>query len=164
MRIYLDTEFTDLVGIVVPIRLISAGFVAKNGQEFYFELTDNYQPLDCNDFVREAVLPFLDTAKHGMMRAQAASRLRCWLEAFGEPVQLASDAPGYDCPLIAGLFEEYGWPANLSQNPHTVNAGNVQQEINNYFTCQPMAIRHHALWDARALAYAAMIEDKYWVG
>ncbi len=38
MKIFLDTEFTDLTDKFRPIRLISAGFVAQNGSEFYFEL------------------------------------------------------------------------------------------------------------------------------
>ena len=42
MIVYFDTEFTDLTDASGPIRLISAGFLAENGSEFYFELNDNY--------------------------------------------------------------------------------------------------------------------------
>lgn len=164
ITVYFDTEFTDLVAIEYDIRLISAGFVAPDGREFYFELSDNYKEDECSLFVVEGVLPHLDIGKHGMTCAQAAAKLSAWLEAFGEPVRLATDAPGYDWPLIAELLEDHSWPANLERKPFNVNVGNVEQEIENYFTYQPMAIRHHALWDARALAHAAAIENKYWAG
>lgn len=165
ITVYFDTEFTDLVAIECDLKLISAGLVAPDGREFYFELTDNYRVEECSSFVLEGVLPHLNADKHGMTCAQAAATLSAWLEAFGEPVRLATDAPGYDWPLISTLFEDHNcWPATLERKASNVSVGNVQQEIENYFACQPMSVRHHALWDARALAYAARIENEYWAG
>ena len=34
----------------------------------------------------------------------------------------------------------------------------VNERYENYFDYQPMSVRHHALWDARALAEAAKLE------
>lgn len=153
--IYFDCEFTDLVGITHDIKLISAGFVSECGKEFYFELLDHYTEEECSDFVVEAVLPHLDPVSLGMPASTAAAALKEWLESFGEPVQLASDAPGYDWPLVAELLQDHGqWPSNLNPKCANVNAGNVDPKIEIYFECQPMAIRHQALWDARALASA----------
>lgn len=152
MIIYFDTEFTDFS----DIKLISAGFVAEDGSEFYFECTDNYQRRDCSCFVLEVVLPHLDSSKYGLLSAQAASKLQSWLEGFNEQVQLASDAPKYDWPLILDLLEEHQcWPKNLVRQPLTVGSYFLQDHINEYFVYQPMAVRHHALWDARALTMAA---------
>lgn len=161
--IYFDCEFTDLVGIKHDIELISAGFVGPDGCELYFELTDNYTRDECSEFVREAVLPYLNPGKYGMTATQAAHTLRVWIEQLGDQVELATDAPGYDWPLIYGLLVDHQvWPRNLSSGPVNINTGNVQQEYEQYFTQQPLAVRHHALWDARALAFAAEIENQYW--
>lgn len=155
--IYFDCEFTDLVGITHDIKLISAGFVSECGKEFYSELLDHYTEEECSEFVIEAVLPHLDDVKHGMTTGKAAAALKVWLESFGEQVQLASDAPGYDWPLITELLADHGqWPANLEKKCLNVNVGMVQQRIEDYFEYQPLAIRHHALWDARALASACI--------
>ena len=37
MIVYFDTEFTDLTDAFGPIKLISAGFVAEDGRELYFD-------------------------------------------------------------------------------------------------------------------------------
>lgn len=162
IKIYFDTEFTDLVGIETDIKLISAGFVASDGRELYFELVDHYHLDDCSAFVHESVLPLLDAAKYGMPARQAAQTMKAWIESFVGPVGLVSDAPAFDWPLIRDLFDQHRcWSSNLAGTPLHVNAGNLQQGIENFFQYQPIAIRHHALWDARALAHAAKVMDEY---
>lgn len=171
MKIYIDTEFTDLLGITVDTLLISAGFVAEDGSEHYFELTNHWEEGGCSTFVLEAVLPHLDLEKHGKDPKKAIEDLNVWIESFGEPVTLCSDAPGYDWGLLYDLFTDYGFPSNLVRRPLSVNTPDVMRGIEEYFETQPyavrdpknwdahemmyrpFAIRHHALWDARALAY-----------
>lgn len=157
MIVYFDTEFTSLdFGLVFDMKLISAGFVAEDGKEFYFELMDNYQKSDCSGFVLEAVLPHLNSAKHGLLSVQAASKLKAWVEAFGEPVYMACDAPNYDWPLVMDFLKENKcWPENLDRLPLNVGGYLSHERVEKYFEYQPMAIRHHSLWDARALAAAA---------
>ena len=156
MKIYIDTEFTDLAGIVCDIKLISAGFVSETGEEFYFELKDNYDEGQCSSFVCEAVLPHLGHQKYGTTATEACLRLKVWVESFKDQVELCSDAPGYDWGFLYDLFESNScWPTNLIRKPVNVNNHVIQQGIENYFEYQPIAIRHHALWDARALAAAA---------
>lgn len=61
MRIFLDTEFTDLVGVVHDPALISIGLVTEDGRSsFYVELTNNYTEDVCSYFVIQNVLPLLD--------------------------------------------------------------------------------------------------------
>jgi hypothetical protein len=156
MLIYFDCEFTDLNNELGEIYLISAGFVAENGLELYFELTDNYKRLDCSNFVLENVLPHLDSKKHGCTRTQAVERLTEWLENFGETVYLATDAPKYDWQLIKNLLVDHKeWPNNLKGEPVAINADLTSLAYDQYFEFQPLAIPHHALWDARALCYAS---------
>jgi hypothetical protein len=155
MIVYIDTEFTDLHADNGPIRIISAGFVAENGREFYFELTDGYQEIDCSEFVLENVMPYLDHSKFGLTTAEAALKLKAWCEGLGEPVKFATDSPVYDFNLIAGML--YGQKViieNLDKKPEYFIAVNVEYFINDYIRTVPDAIRHHALWDARALKSA----------
>lgn len=171
-NIYFDTEFSDLIGVIFDIKLLSAGFVADDGSEHYFELTNHWAEGECSSFVCEAVIPHLDPEKYGKDPADAIRDLNTWIESFGEPVTLCSDAPGYDWGLLHDLFTDYGFPANLVRRPLSVNTPESQRGIEEYFETQPyavrdqknwdasemmyrpFAIRHHALWDARALAYA----------
>ncbi len=178
MKIYFDTEFTDLIGIVFDIKLISAGFVTDDGSEHYFELTNHYDEGECSTFVCEAVLPHLGIEKYGKDPADAIRDLNAWIESFGEPVTLCSDAPGYDWGLLHDLFTDYGFPQNLVRRPLSVNTQEVMRGIEEYFETQPyaikdqahwdahemmyrpIAIRHHSLWDARALAFANGVQPK----
>jgi len=150
MIIYFDTEFTNIFG---PARLISAGFVAEDGQEFYFELTDNYKNNDCSYFVLENVLPYLNISEHGMSSVQAVLKLKAWCESFSEPVQFASDAPAYDFGLLSSLLREQKVSIE-NADTECLRVDEVEDKIERYFEYQPLAIRHHALWDARALASA----------
>ena len=109
MIVYIDTEFTDLTDTFGPIKLISAGFVAENGTELYFELTDNYQEIDCSEFVIENVLPHLNNQKFGMTSKEAAQKLSEFILSFGEPVILGSDAPDYDFNILAEFMREQGY-------------------------------------------------------
>jgi hypothetical protein len=58
IRLYLDTEFTNL-NPLKQTRLISIGLVSPAGHEFYRELSDTYNESVCSDFVIKNVLPYL---------------------------------------------------------------------------------------------------------
>jgi hypothetical protein len=155
MKVFFDTEFSDLLGVVVDIRLISLGFVSDCGQEFYAELKDEFKPGECSTFVHEAVLPHLNLEKYGMSTSEFRVKFKGWIQSFKEPVELCSDSVGYDFGLLLDLYDDahkHNWPTNLATKAISVNSRESQQGIETYFECQPMAIRHHALWDARALA------------
>lgn len=155
MKLYIDTEFTDLVGIEHDIQLISIGVVAEDGSEFYVELTGHYQSSECSAFVQEAVLPHLDPAAHGKPPRDAALSLAEWVFSLGDECILATDSIGYDFALVAELLLEHKcWPANLANDARVINREGVAARIEEYFQRTPSAIRHHALWDARALAAA----------
>jgi hypothetical protein len=155
MKVFFDTEFSTLDGFLTPIKLVSAGFVAENGEEFYAEFKNNFEFGECSSFVHEAVLPHLNFEKHGMQNSEFRLKFKGWIQSFKEPVELYSDSISYDFELLLDLYDDehkHNWPTNLASKAVSVNSRESQQGIEIYFECQPMAIRHHALWDARALA------------
>ena len=157
MFIYIDTEFTTLMARIQNIKLISAGFIAENGQEFYFELPNNYRQTDCSYFVTESVIPHLDGSENVAFNSlDAVTKLKAWVESFNEPTTFLTDAPSYDWLLLHELFFRHGdyFPNNLKNNPLNVSSLRVETFIEKYFEDNPDAIRHHAMCDARALAYA----------
>lgn len=159
MRVYFDCEFTHLGE---GRKLISVGFVAEDGQELYIELPKNYMIDECSSFTEEFVLPHLNTLTCGLSNPEAAHTIAQWIEKLGSQVTLASDAPKIDYALVLQLLQEHEcMPVNLATVPLYIALGNVQQEYESYFE-RPDAVQHHALWDARALTYAAKIEDDFW--
>tara|TARA_R110001606_G_scaffold355628_1_gene506662 strand:- start:10387 stop:10839 length:453 start_codon:yes stop_codon:yes gene_type:complete len=139
-RAYLDTEFTTLNQYTY--KLISLALVVLQGPELYIELTDAWEECDCSDFVLEVVLPQLDLSTHGRGTEQARIKLLEFLEELG-PVEIISDAPRWDWPLLMWLAGPAGLPANVTQ-------GEIWGDVViDYFGAEPP---HHALKDARLLA------------
>lgn len=141
-RAYLDTEFTDLNPYTY--KLISLALVVPGGPEFYVELTDHWVEEECSDFVREIVLPQLDPAACGRTTAQARIELLAFLERIG-PVEIVSDAPLWDWPLLV-------WLAGPEGLPDGVTAGRIGEDIEYEFDDLGYEPPHHALEDARLLA------------
>lgn len=151
--IFLDTEFTSLeYG-----KLISIGLVAVSGESFYAELTDGWQLAECSGFVRETVLPLLQGGAAAMDRATARKRLKQWIEGFGAPVWVLSDATDFDWPLVKRLLSG-AMPQNLIQFPALFNPGNFVDLQPQLQECRERTLagrpEHHALHDAEALRAA----------
>lgn len=144
-RIYLDTEFTSLNRY--RAQLISLALVVPGGPEFYVELTDTWSPADCSPFVTDTVLPLLDHANHGRTTEQARAELLAFLQALG-PVEIITDAPDHDWPLLLRLVGPAGLPANVHPEPGLLSIGLDAD----YAGEEPP---HHALADARLLAALA---------
>lgn len=177
MNVFFDTEFTELG---IDPRLISIGLVSEGrSREFYAELSDTYQPSDCSDFVREAVLPHLEGGEARMTLNECAHRLIQWLMAFGEPVQLATDSLAWDWPWIEELFAEAGtgtnWPAHITTHDKATVFRPWNVEGRPLILPQSPAFnlavedayvtglrRHHALDDAKAnrIGWLALSKDK----
>jgi hypothetical protein len=171
MKIYFDTEFTDLHGVARDPGLISIGFVSDTGQEFYAELTDTWDEGICSLFVINEVLPQLQyrLCKDGVMPDfvmgidDLASKLKGWIQSFDKPVTLMSDAPNYDWVWIALIFDHHEWPSNLirkCKNALTFETDKERFRYNNamadYWRSEKNkgAVQHHALWDARSIRFA----------
>lgn len=90
MRIYFDTEFTHLEGDTER-ELISAGFVAENGREWYAEISDFNRSL-CSPFVVSTVLPLLDGKAETTLAGEIfGARLSAWFESFRQDIELIAD-------------------------------------------------------------------------
>jgi hypothetical protein len=140
MRIYIDTEFTQLS---LARQLISLALVSDAGNEFYVELNDTWAELDCSDFVKEIVLPQLDLDTHGLPFIQARAGLRAFLASLG-PCEVIGDALRWDWPLFLELLGPPGLPENII-GCRGIDADCIDVEL--LLDEAP----HHALLDARML-------------
>lgn len=150
--IFFDTEFTELG---VDPKLISIGLVSDDGQEFYADLSDTYVAEDCSAFVLEAVVPHLERGATLMTMDQLAIQLGQWLEAFDQPVRLATDSLAWDWSWLHEIFHQDGtWPQNVEMQPFlfTINCLNgydlFVRAVERAFSGGLR--RHHALDDAKA--------------
>lgn len=139
-RAYLDTEFTTLNQYTY--KLISLALVVPQGPELYVELIDSWEEDDCSGFVLEIVLPKLELETHGRTTGQARTELLDFLGKLGR-VEIISDAPQWDWPLLV-------WLAGPTGLPESVTQGDITSDIE--FACCGVEPPHHALDDARLLA------------
>ena len=144
-RVYLDTEFTTLNRY--RAQLISLALVVPGGPELYIELTDTWSAEDCSPFVIDTVRPLLDRARYGRTTGQARAELLAFLQALG-PVEVITDAPNHDWPLLLWLAGLAGLPANVQPEP-----GHLPTDLNAAYSGDEPP--HHALQDARLLAALA---------
>jgi len=149
MRLFLDTEFTDLVQ---GAKLISIALVTENGNSFYAELNDTYQLEDCSNFVKSYVLPFLKGGKYKMTEQECAERMVKWIEEQGSDCILACDNISWDKPHFVKLIDKIGvWPENLDKwhFKFIIMDADVEQIVNEYdFDI------HNALDDAMVMYHA----------
>ena len=148
MRLFLDTEFTDLR---VP-ELISLGIVSEATDEFYVELGFNHAA--CSPFVVTTVLPLL--ANKPRTRENVADDLRGWLARFERPV-VVYDSP-IDWAMFLWLFADVQVPADgLLLVYDQWGWQRFEKNIDAHFENHRTARRHHALHDAKALRKAWML-------
>ena len=125
MKLFIDTEFTDLVP---GNKLISIALVDENEEFFYAELTDTYELTDCSEFVKGFVLPFLKGGDYRMTSYECALKIGNWIEDRNEECILACDNPGWDVPHLRRLLEDC-WPENLHKNQyHPIYVNSEVQE------------------------------------
>lgn len=146
-KIFLDTEFTDFAN---P-KIISIGLAAQSGEEFYAELP--FPKRDCNEFVRETVVPMLGKIPHAECTLdEIYVRMISWLKIVrtgDEDVEIC-----FDYQTDWDLFKEL-----LSNNvPVWCKSRLVADCINellryDYHEKNNLP-EHHALHDAQANRYA----------
>jgi hypothetical protein len=162
--VFFDTEFTQLDEVNGVQTLISIGCVTPDGREFYAELTDTWHVFNCSEFVVDVVLPLLDGGVARMSEAELAGRLRAWLEALspGNQIIFRSDCPMADWKWVERLFNDFGWPTNLRKKcgtiyfNHDVQIQRYQDALGTYWK-EYSERQHHALVDARSLAFASKL-------
>ena len=162
MRIYIDTEFSDLVD---DPHLVSIALVAHDCRHIYCELdSDGWYP-HASEFVLREVWPKMRSYRthEGQETPQeAAERIKAWFGRFDGPVEICSDS-NYDWDLFKKLMAPVGWPPNVSDVwisaywQHEIEDLNRHQK---WWFSQHGYSPHHALADAMALRYAMIEQDK----
>lgn len=151
LRLFLDTEFTDLL----HCELLSVGIVAEDGREFYAERSDVDMSL-CGDFCRLAVVPQLGAEPSAIgTESEIAARLKCWLAQFqaNAPVVVSVDHPT-DWELFTHLARD----DETLKVPNWITGQSIRaaidpRNIEAYWELHGRRA-HHALHDAKALRFA----------
>lgn len=154
MRVFLDTEFTDLR----QPRLMSIGLVAEDGCAFYCELLDGWLPGQCTPFVLDTVLPLFEGPAVALPRETAGARLAAWLASLGRECLVVVCDAQTDWLLMKALVEPHEGSPRLSGEllswPGQAMARRHDDLIKELLGAHPR--RHHALVDAQALRQAVM--------
>lgn len=146
-KVFVDTEFTDFVA---P-KLISIGLAAESGEEFYAELPFSLH--DCNEFVRETVVPMLGKSPHAACTMdELYSKIINWLKLVrrkDEDMVIC-----FDYQTDWDLFRE----ALANNVPSWCKPRLVADHINELLRWdyheKSGFPEHHALYDALANRYA----------
>ena len=147
MLVFIDTEYTNFNA---P-GLISIGLVAETGEEAYFEV--EYDASDCSEFVRAVVVPLLGREPNAIVQKHSlAALLRTWLEIVRPHRQ----------DITICFDHQTDWDLFIAalnyQVPPWVGPRNACYEIGDLlyqdFFAREGLPEHHALYDARANAYA----------
>ena len=150
MKIFIDTEFTDLWS---P-ELMSVGFAAECGARLYVEVAPDpsgnrgWVPSRCSRFVKDSVIPLLQGGGFACSRAEAATRTLAWLENFPRAIEMVADS-AVDFHLLHDL-----WAGRL---PRNLLGEHVEAPARHRQPAGASAARfrrHHALDDALALLSA----------
>ncbi len=168
-----DTEFT---GFTKDSKILSLALVdIETGGHFYVEIRDTLEDvleedvrsrltcaqidtfmekaglMDCR--VAEDVLRQLSPAEHGMSLEEAAMKTRLFIEHYGEPVVLASDAIEWDHQMLIQLLDETGnWPSCTSKLMSQMKDISIESDALVFGGMDDFP--HHALKDAQILADA----------
>lgn len=112
MRVFYDCEFSE-AGNTKPIIPISLGMVREDGEQLYI-CFKGFVAADCNEWVRENVLPLLPPRHDAAWLTQEEARRR--IVAFcGDRPQLWANCGAYDHVVLCQLFGAMvnlpkGWP------------------------------------------------------
>ena len=161
VRVYVDTEFSVLTA---QAALISLGAVTGSGESFYAEVDP--VPERCADFVRETVLPKLTGP--ALPAAALVDAFAVWLETF-PAVELVCDSE-WDVRMLRRLIERRSGSRNgrlrfAGRAPLRVTIQRLKltprqatqleaAKVAFFARGEADGVRHHALGDAKALAWA----------
>jgi hypothetical protein len=147
MKIFLDTEFTDLL----DPQLISIGMVAETGEEFYAEVP--YPDEACTAFVREAVIPLLGRVPGANCAlSDLRSLILTWLSLVrrrNEDLEICIDYQT-DWDLFSDALD-YRIPAWCQRR---MVAREINELLRYEYHKKNGYEEHHALYDAKANQYA----------
>jgi hypothetical protein len=157
MKLFLDTEFTNLVPDNL---LISIALVSEDGEHFYAELTDTYERCECSDFVMNFVLPFLKGGEYRMSEIECALKMATWIEEQGHEFIIACDNISWDLPHLKRLLNKTTvWPSNLATDDYYKFI--IMDDDADYIFKEYNLQIHNALDDAVSMSLAYKIGMSY---
>jgi hypothetical protein len=161
IRIFLKIESSQYELGKANDGIISIGLTTEDGQEFYAELTDTYEPKMCSNFVIDNVLPQLEGGSCCITVGELSYKLHRWFENIdSQELRLISDYPSFtEFPFIQSLFDKLGWPCNLSKKCEPINRsiGSFHEKFDKAiedFWLINTGRQHHALEEARSILFA----------
>ncbi len=161
MKYFIDTEFIES-GPHTPIDLISIGIVAEDGRELY-AVSSEFNPDDCNDWVKENVLPRIGDAIPTSLDVMAVRIERFMYEGQVSP-EIWGYYADYDWIVFCQIFGRMidlpkGWPMFCR------DIKQLAVELGNPKLPEQDSTEHNALNDARwnKVAYDFLIERTKYV-
>ena len=143
MRYFLDTEFNGFGGTLISLALVS-----EEGETIYLSLSDNeIEGLDIEPWVRKNVLPVLSAPgaqPERLPRKDWARRLASYFKSASS-IDIVADWPDDIRYLMQAITVRPGEMIPLPD--FTISCRHVPS----WPTRLKGAVRHNALWDARAL-------------
>lgn len=146
MRFFLDTEFLEN-GPDQPVRLVSVGLVAENGQTYYAELNDVDLAL-ANDWVKANVIPHLKGGADLKPRKQVAEELVAFIGE--EPPEFWMFCGGYDWVVFCQIFGTMmGLPKGIPHFFNELRQSMRELAVGNIQLPPQLGAAHNALNDAQ---------------
>lgn len=152
LRIFIDAEFTNFL----EPKLISLGLALENKKSLYVEVP--FPTDECSDFVQEIVCPMLGRYPEDFCEISGLrSRLVTWLENTrleGQVVEICFDSQrDWDLFIDALEYSIPPWikPRNVIDQTDESLLSKFWEQANESSNGER---EHHALSDAKALAYA----------
>lgn len=158
----LDTEF-DEDG--KTIELISIGLISNEGHEYY-AVSREFDPLHCNDWVRQNVLGKLPPAGDPLWkpRAQIRDEIEALVKSGSGTPQFWAYYADYDwvalCQLFGKMIDLPGdWPKYCRDLKQRIDAYDLRATD---LPEQPDGTEHHALEDARWVLGSLLWLDRFY--
>lgn len=147
MLIFIDTEYTNFHA---P-GLISIGLVAETGEEAYFEVY--YDARECSEFVRDVVVPLLGREPNALvLKHMLPATIASWLQIVRpsrQDITICFDHQTDWDLFVAAL--DYRVPSWAKPRNVCYEIGDLLYQ--DFFAREGLP-EHHALYDARANAFA----------
>lgn len=148
MRLFVDTEFTDLF----HTDLLSIGIASDDGRTFYAECSE-FDDKKLSEFTRLAVLPLLGKDPAAICGIEELQRrLQTWMQQFRDlELVVVSYDFAYDWEFFS-ICMDGEFSSNLRHQNIGKDIDKGRQE--EFWSLYPERRRHHSLDDALALRYA----------
>jgi len=157
MRWFLDTEFNEDGR---TIELISIALVSEDGREYY-AVSNEFDPVACNPWVRANVLPLLPGSELWFTREKIAADIRDLVLAGGDKPEFWAYFADYDWVALCQLYGRMidlpdGFPMYCNDLKQRMGVRGLKRE----HMPPQTGTAHSALEDARWVREASLWLDR----